>query len=259
MSVSRTARRSPIPTQLNGRTIVYGSWYCSQRALGEVLGRELLEAVGRDGRRRTELGAFRRREDRRRLVDHGRAHDDDPLEVAALVRRDRGVERRGQDPLVLGEQVVRELVEVADAADHRRGGHDLVAVGRQLGEQRDVLGVALDEPIARVLVVRLRQPAVLAEVVEPDDVMAGLEQLGHEVAVDEPGGAGHEDAHQVSRVRVALAIPRRHRFSRSRSTCATWCPSAVAGRWLRTKARMGSAVVFGRMPLLRRRPRPELG
>ena len=30
MSVSRSARRSPIPTQLNGRTIVYGSSYCSQ-------------------------------------------------------------------------------------------------------------------------------------------------------------------------------------------------------------------------------------
>ena len=29
-SVSRTARRSPIPTQLNGRRIVYGSRYCSQ-------------------------------------------------------------------------------------------------------------------------------------------------------------------------------------------------------------------------------------
>ena len=30
MSVSRSARRSPMPTQLNGRTMVYGSWYCSQ-------------------------------------------------------------------------------------------------------------------------------------------------------------------------------------------------------------------------------------
>ena len=29
-SVSRSARRSPIPTQLKGRTMVYGSWYCSQ-------------------------------------------------------------------------------------------------------------------------------------------------------------------------------------------------------------------------------------
>ena len=29
-SVSRSARRSPIPTQLNGRRIVYGSSYCSQ-------------------------------------------------------------------------------------------------------------------------------------------------------------------------------------------------------------------------------------
>src|SRR5436305_14458988 len=28
-SVSRSARRSPMPTQLNGRRIVYGSLYCS--------------------------------------------------------------------------------------------------------------------------------------------------------------------------------------------------------------------------------------
>src|SRR6478609_7203042 len=35
MSVSRRARRSPIPTQLNGRTTVYGSWYCSQAPLAK--------------------------------------------------------------------------------------------------------------------------------------------------------------------------------------------------------------------------------
>ena len=115
--------------------------------------------------------------------------------MAALARGDRGVERRGEDALVLGEQVVGEFVEVADPADHRRGRHDLIAIRRQVGEQGDVLGVALDEAVAGVLVVRLRQPAVLREVVEADDVVARLEQLGHEIAVDEPGGAGDEDAH----------------------------------------------------------------
>ena len=35
MSVSRSARRSPMPTQLNGRTIVYGSLYCSQAPLAK--------------------------------------------------------------------------------------------------------------------------------------------------------------------------------------------------------------------------------
>ena len=35
MSVSRSARRSPMPTQLNGRTIVYGSRYCSQAPLAK--------------------------------------------------------------------------------------------------------------------------------------------------------------------------------------------------------------------------------
>ena len=114
-----------------------------------------------------------------------------PSRWAAIAR----VERRRQDPLVLGQQVVGELVEVADPADHRRGRDDLVAVGGELVEERRVLGVALDEPVARVVVVRLGQPAVLAEVVEPDDLVAGLEQLRDEVAVDEPGGAGDEDPH----------------------------------------------------------------
>ena len=86
-------------------------------------------------------------------------------------------------------------MEVADPADHRGGGDDLVAVGGELGDEAGVLGVALDEPVAGVAVVRLDQPAVLAEVVEPDDLVAGLEQLRDEVAVDEPGGAGDEDAH----------------------------------------------------------------
>ena len=45
-----------------------------------------------------------------------------------------------------------------------------------------------------MVVVRLREPAVLAEVVEADDLVAGLEQLRDEVAGDEPGGAGDEDA-----------------------------------------------------------------
>ena len=65
----------------------------------------------------------------------------------------------------------------------------------ELAQERGVLGVALDEPIARMVVVRLGQPAVLGEVVEADDLVPGLEQLGDEIAVDEPGGAGDEDAH----------------------------------------------------------------
>ena len=164
-------------------------------ALGEVLRGELLEAVGRDRRRRGQLGAFGRREGRRRLVDHRAADDDDPLEAPGAMGGDGGVEGRREDALVLGQQVVGEFVEVADPADHRGGRDDLVAVGDELAHERGVLGVALDEPVARMVVVRLREPAVLAEVVEPDDLVAGLEQLRDEVAVDEPGGAGDEDAH----------------------------------------------------------------
>ncbi len=161
----------------------------------EVFGRELLEPVGRDGWRRRALRTLGGREDRRRLVDHRARHHDDPLEVPVAVGRDGGIERRGQDPLVLGQQVVGELVEVADAADHRRRGDDLVAVGRERPQQPGVLRVALHEPVAGMVVVRTDERPVLAEVVDADDVVAGLEQLGDEIAVDEAGGAGDEDLH----------------------------------------------------------------
>ena len=70
-------------------------------------------------------------------------------------------------------------MEVADPADHRGGGDDLVAVGGELAQQGDILRVALDEAVARM---RRRSSsrgrAVLAEVVDADDLVAGLEQLG---------------------------------------------------------------------------------
>ena len=164
-------------------------------ALGEILAGELLEAVRGDRRRARELGALGCGEDAGGLVDHRRAHHDDPLEAPAPVGRDRRVEGRRQDALVLGDEVVGELVEVADPPDHRRGGDHLVAVRRQPGEQVDVLRIALDEAVAWVVVVRAGERAVLAEVVDPDDFVPVLQQVRHEVAVDEPGGAGDEDLH----------------------------------------------------------------
>ena len=49
--------------------------------------------------------------------------------MTVAMRGDGRIERRGEDALVLGDQVVGELVEVADPADHRGGGHDLIDVG----------------------------------------------------------------------------------------------------------------------------------
>jgi hypothetical protein len=88
---------------------------------------------------------------------------------------DRRIEGRRKDPFVLGDQVVRELVEVADAADHRRRRHDLIDVAGELPHQLGVLRVALDESVAGVSVVRLGQTTVLRKVVEADDLMAGVE------------------------------------------------------------------------------------
>ena len=229
MSVSRRARRSPIPTQLNGRTIVYGRPYCSSAPFAKYSEASFWKPYVEIGGGEVELGAFRGREDGRRLVDHRRRHDDDPLQVAVAMGGDRRVERRGEDPLVLGEQVVGELVEVADPADHRGRGDDLVAVGGELRHQRGVLRVALDEAIARVVVVRLRQAAVLAEVVEADDLVARLEQVRDEVAVDEAGGAGDKDLHG-SDSSVIRRRPAGGRSGTRRSAARRWRRRSVRPR-----------------------------
>src|SRR6185369_3981579 len=98
-SVSRRARRSPMPTQLNGRRIVYGSSYCSHAPLAKYSDASFWKPY-------VEIGG-------------------------------------GEDPLVLSEQVIGKLVEVADPADHRRGRDDLVALAGEPLQQLGVLCVAL--------------------------------------------------------------------------------------------------------------------
>ena len=66
------------------------------------------------------------------------------------------------------QQVVGVGVEVRDPADHRRAGDEVVAVHEQVGHERRVLDVALDEPVAGVVVVGLRDRAVLGVVVDAD-------------------------------------------------------------------------------------------
>jgi len=56
-----------------------------------------------------------------------------------LVGRDGRVEDGGGEAFVLRQQIVGELVEVADAADARRPGNYLVRALEQLTEQADVL------------------------------------------------------------------------------------------------------------------------
>jgi hypothetical protein len=84
-------------------------------------------------------------------------------------------------------------VEVRDAADHGRAGHDVVALGGQLDHQLGILRVALDQPVARMRVVAAPHGPVFAEVVQADDLVPGLEQVGDEVAADEPAGAGDQE------------------------------------------------------------------
>ena len=84
------------------------------------------------GRRALLLVAFGRRKNRRVLEHHAAAEHRDLLELVAAERVDGRVEARGDDALVLGEQVVGVLMEVADPADLRGAGDEVIAVFRQL-------------------------------------------------------------------------------------------------------------------------------
>jgi hypothetical protein len=106
------------------------------------------------------------------------------------MRTECGVEGGGADALVFREQVVGELVEIRDPPDHRGSRNELVAVGRELGQEWRVFGVALDEVVARVAVKAAFERPVLGVVVDADDLVAGVEQVGDEVAGNEPSCAG---------------------------------------------------------------------
>jgi hypothetical protein len=118
--------------------------------------------------------------------------------VAVEVGVDRRVEGRGEDPLVLREQVVGELVERGGPGNEAGRRHDLVDFHGQLAHQLRVEDVAVDKPVARVGVVRMHGRAVTPKVVDADDLVVGGQQLGDQVAADEPGGAGDQDPHRSS-------------------------------------------------------------
>ena len=160
---------------------------------GEILDRQLLKPVSRSRRGTAELGAFRGGKDLRRLEDHAAGDDRDPIEPAASARGDGRIERGGADAFVLGQQVVCELMEVRDAADHGCPRDHVVAVHGQLRQQLRVLGIALDQPEARIVVMAAAHRAVLAEVVHADDLVPGLQQLCDQVSADETSRPGDED------------------------------------------------------------------
>ena len=81
MSRSRSARFSPMPTQLNGPHDGVRQAVLFPCALREIFGRQLLEAVGRARRRAASLRAFGSRIFRGALEDHAGRHHRDLLQL----------------------------------------------------------------------------------------------------------------------------------------------------------------------------------
>ena len=63
----------------------------------------------------------------------------------------------------------------------------------QLGHQLDVACVAFDQAVAGIVVVGVRDPAVLRVVVDADDLVPAREELLHDVAADEAGRTADDD------------------------------------------------------------------
>src|SRR5438309_3276963 len=99
------------------------------------------------------------------------------------------IEHRRGEPLILGKQIVSILMKVADAADSRGASDNLSHVAHQLGKKRSILGVALNEAITRMPRRSRTQWPVLGEVVQSDNLMAGLQQFLDQITADETRGA----------------------------------------------------------------------
>ncbi len=113
-------------------------------------------------------------------------------------------------------------MEVADATDHGGPRHHLVTVGGQFGEKAHILRIALDQPVVRVMIVAAGHRPVLTEVVDPNHLVAGLQQFGYQVAADEAGGAGHEDLHRRIELSSDAQISTTSRPSTGRSLYILW-------------------------------------
>ena len=66
----------------------------------------------------------------------------------------------------------------------------MVAVDGELCEELRVFGVAFDQAVAGIVVEGVCNRPVLAEVVDTDNLVAGVNQLGDEIPADESGRAG---------------------------------------------------------------------
>ena len=164
---------------------------------GEVLHRQLLEPVGGQRRRDLPLLPFVGRPLVGALEDHRGGQVGNLAQPAGPARGDRGVAGRGDDPLVGREQVIGIGVEVRDPADHGGAGDEVVTPVKQVGHERHVAGVPLDEAVVGIIVVRLRHLPVLGEVVDADDVVSSPEQLFDDIAADEARRTGDENgAHE---------------------------------------------------------------
>ena len=116
--------------------------------------------------------------------------------VAAALEHVGGADHVALD---VGERV---LDRVAHARLRGEVDHALeLLAGEQLGHARAVREVELDEAEPRQLLQQLEpreleaHVVVVVEVVEPDDLVAALEELAGRVVADEAGGAGDEEFH----------------------------------------------------------------
>ncbi len=78
-------------------------------------------------------------------------------------------------------------MKVRNAANHGCGGDKVVAICNQFLQQLGILGIAFDEGVSRIGVVRFFRPSVFAEVVEADYLVPGVEQLFDQISTDKTG------------------------------------------------------------------------
>lgn len=67
----------------------------------------------------------------------------------------------------------------------------MIALGKQFLQQANVLRVAFCKPVAGMQITRLLAAAILAEVIETDDIVAVVKQLLNQISAYKARGASN--------------------------------------------------------------------
>ena len=86
-------------------------------------------------------------------------------------------------------------MKVRNTSNHCGTGDEMIAIGKQLPEQRLVFGVSLDKLKTGLTLMRLRSRSVFGKVIQPEDIVPRRQKFIDEITADKSTGTCDQNFH----------------------------------------------------------------